>query len=222
MRFPHDHGPHTRTKIEWWYVWGKLGSSIFFHWALFRKKNKFVLHYSLCSDGEIEYHEKRIDPENIITIDNEWIEIKSPDFRLKCLMECDPHEHKRRYYSVPHLSIHGTLKTGNKWLPIHGNGWFDHAWNEPLDKDWEWFSFKMNNGEIGMVYTRGDEQYCMIGNEKEILKEYSFIPLVNEKIFTPKHGFSYSEQPLTLYKKGTKLFVSGYGVKEKTYRYREQ
>ena len=49
------------------------------------------------------------------------------------------------YYSIPRLSLEGTIKIGKRWIPVTGTAWMDHQWANPyLARDsWSWFSVQL-------------------------------------------------------------------------------
>lgn len=51
------------------------------------------------------------------------------------------------YYSIPRLALEGTIKVGNRWIPIKGTAWMDHQWANPrLSRDsWSWFSIQLSD-----------------------------------------------------------------------------
>jgi predicted secreted hydrolase len=55
------------------------------------------------------------------------------------------------YYSLPRLRIAGSLTYADEGgqpttVEVGGSGWVDRQWGEFLTKDWEWGSFRFNNG----------------------------------------------------------------------------
>ena len=201
MHFPQDHRPHTKTEIEWWYAWAKLGD-IWIHWALFKKGRKLVLHGSVRRKGRVKFFERRIKKlSDVINISGNRIKIKSPKFSIECIMRDDPIENEgygRKYYSMTHLIIRGKLRRWLRTVRVNGSGWFDHAWGPMPKKNWEWIAINFYDGTAQMT----SKEYDGAGPDKE-------------KIFKPKHGWPYSEQPL-LIEKDNRLI--GIGMRERTYR----
>lgn len=201
MHFPQDHGPHTKTEVEWWYAWGKL-ENIWFHWALFKKGKKMVLHGSIHRKGKIKFFEHIIKKlSDGFFAKGNTILLKSPKFILECVIRSDPVEyrgHERFYYSIPHLIIRGKLKTGLRTIAVQGNGWFDHEWGKKPKHNWQWTALKFDDGQVEMTY-----------------KKYRSLPQRNEKVFKPKFGWPYSEQPLLIMKDDKPI---GFGMRERTYR----
>ncbi|AKM78320.1 MAG: hypothetical protein UY31_C0028G0006 [Candidatus Wolfebacteria bacterium GW2011_GWE1_48_7] len=51
------------------------------------------------------------------------------------------------YYSIPRLTLEGSIRSGKKWVPIKGTAWMDHQWMNPhFSKDgWSWFSIQLSD-----------------------------------------------------------------------------
>jgi predicted secreted hydrolase len=60
------------------------------------------------------------------------------------------------YYSQPHITVKGTVKTKDKTTPLSGNAWLDREWSSQAlaqnQKGWDWFSLHLNDGSKLMVY----------------------------------------------------------------------
>jgi hypothetical protein len=144
----------------------------------------------------------------------------------------------RNYYSIPKMQI--CLKENGNF--VLGEGWFDHdrferIWDLISGGNWSWVAIKLYNGINIMGYRRKKEIYTEVEHNGKIYKEeikqsypYPFeldsfylknlpiplrvYPLIRERIFRPKIGMKYSEQPLMICCDGKEV---GYGIREKTY-----
>ena len=60
------------------------------------------------------------------------------------------------YYSVPRLSIKGTLRIEDREVEVDGLGWFDREWStSALGADqvgWDWFALQLDDGRSLMAY----------------------------------------------------------------------
>lgn len=147
----------------------------------------------------------------------------------------------RRFYSIPDLLIAGDVdgksSVGTGGLD-HEWGEWPYPFNLSGDPknlkidDWECVAVKLNSGmSIGLL-ERAGEQRCSVSLRGKGLEVEDYIysklklvlpklgmsltldPIIDETIFRPDFGMSYSEQPLLIKYKGE---VVGYGIREKTY-----
>lgn len=51
------------------------------------------------------------------------------------------------YYSIPRLTLEGSIRVNKKWIPVKGTAWMDHQWMNPqFSKDsWSWFSVQLSD-----------------------------------------------------------------------------
>jgi len=60
------------------------------------------------------------------------------------------------YYSYPRLRTEGSLRIGDRVIPVHGESWFDHEFSTsslgPDQIGWDWFSLQLSNHEELMLY----------------------------------------------------------------------
>jgi predicted secreted hydrolase len=51
------------------------------------------------------------------------------------------------YYSIPRLTLEGSIRVNKKWIPVKGTAWMDHQWMNPrFSKDsWSWFSIQLSD-----------------------------------------------------------------------------
>jgi hypothetical protein len=139
----------------------------------------------------------------------------------------------RNYYSIPRMQI--CLKENGNF--VLGEGWFDHEryeriWDLAAGKNWEWLALKLYNGVNIMCYRLRENSYAAVeyngkvyeGAIRESMDGIFTLsnlptplmvrPLVEERIFRPKIGIKYSEQPLMVFCNDQEV---GYGMREKTY-----
>ncbi len=60
------------------------------------------------------------------------------------------------YYSLPHLAVSGSLRTGKIMRPVQGRAWLDHEWSSSyLDADaagWDWAGINLHDGGALMAF----------------------------------------------------------------------
>ena len=60
------------------------------------------------------------------------------------------------YYSIPRLSVAGSITTPTENHQVSGNAWFDHEWSTSALAEgqlgWDWFSLQLSNGSGIMFY----------------------------------------------------------------------
>ncbi|CZF85926.1 lipocalin-like domain-containing protein [Grimontia marina] len=66
------------------------------------------------------------------------------------------------YFSVPAVSLDGTLELDGKIVKVSGKGWVDREWStQALSEDqlgWDWFSIQLDDGRsLMLVQVRGEE-----------------------------------------------------------------
>lgn len=67
------------------------------------------------------------------------------------------------YYSQPHITLKGTIKTKDQTTQLSGSAWLDREWSSQAlaqnQTGWDWFSLHLNDGSKLMVYQlRHDNQ----------------------------------------------------------------
>jgi predicted secreted hydrolase len=64
------------------------------------------------------------------------------------------------YYSLPQLSISGTVMRGNSVMAVKGSAWFDHEWStsylNPGAVGWDWTGLNFDDGSSLMAFTIRD------------------------------------------------------------------
>ena len=65
-------------------------------------------------------------------------------------------ESASHYYSLPHLAVSGSLRTGKIVRPVQGQAWLDHEWSSSyLDADaagWDWTGINLDDGGALMAF----------------------------------------------------------------------
>src|SRR5215207_632774 len=60
------------------------------------------------------------------------------------------------YYSSTRLRAKGVLRTGDRQIPVRGEGWLDHQWGnfagDPEALRWDWFGCRFKDGRDLMLY----------------------------------------------------------------------
>jgi predicted secreted hydrolase len=60
------------------------------------------------------------------------------------------------YYSMPHMTISGTVERGGKSMAVKGTAWLDREWSSSyLDPDavgWDWVGFNLDDGAAVMAF----------------------------------------------------------------------
>jgi predicted secreted hydrolase len=242
LNFPNDHRGHD-SSVEWWFFFGRVGSE-FFHFAEFSLKvgpiRERATHWSL-HNKESRYFEELADDFNYLKYGVEYIpkgnsfSIDSKHFFLKMFPNSKPMIHEaspeRNYYSIPSLMADGMLYAGQE--EIKSDVWMDHEFtNFKKFSDWDWVGVKLDCGVYIMVHNSETDKRCSIqfngmtdnpefrleGNELFVDSfgvHLHLDPIVEEKIWNPKFGIPYSEQPFEAISNGKKI---GYGMREKTYK----
>ena len=64
------------------------------------------------------------------------------------------------YYSIPRVSVQGTLSRDGRPLPVHGLAWLDREWGSgslgPQEAGWDWFGLQLGDGSCLMFYSLRD------------------------------------------------------------------
>lgn len=242
LNFPSDHYSHDTT-VEWQYWWGKLSNETFFHFANFRFKfggfRGRAVHSSL-HDGETQYFEETCNDYGEMASSSGFLakgnrfHLSNKTMGLHMFPKSKPVIHDvgkiRNYYSIPSLEAEGYLYPDKK---VTADVWMDHEFSDfdMSAHNWDWVAVKLDIGMNIVVYKAKEREFCSVmygdktGSSKFILDgKHLYIyglasyfimePTVEEKIFHPKFGPPYSEQPFRVMGKGE--FV-GHGMREKTY-----
>jgi predicted secreted hydrolase len=60
------------------------------------------------------------------------------------------------YYSLPHLSVSGTVLRGAKPMPVKGTAWLDREWSssylDPNAVGWDWVGLNLDDGGAVMAF----------------------------------------------------------------------
>jgi predicted secreted hydrolase len=60
------------------------------------------------------------------------------------------------YYSLPHLSVSGTVQRDGKAMPVKGTAWLDREWSssylDPNAVGWDWVGFNLDDGSALMAF----------------------------------------------------------------------
>lgn len=66
-------------------------------------------------------------------------------------------QHASHYYSLPFISISGTVETSEHTTRLTGKAWYDHEWTSTLLDDttagWDWMSLHFDNGDKLMAFS---------------------------------------------------------------------
>ncbi|MGH8199486.1 MAG: lipocalin-like domain-containing protein [Steroidobacteraceae bacterium] len=64
------------------------------------------------------------------------------------------------YYSVPRVSVAGTIVRDGRPLRVHGLAWLDREWGSgslgPRESGWDWFGLQLDDGSCLMFYSLRD------------------------------------------------------------------
>jgi predicted secreted hydrolase len=64
------------------------------------------------------------------------------------------------YYSIPRVSVQGTLVRDGRPLQVHGLAWLDREWGSgtlgPRESGWDWFGLQLGDGSCLMFYSLRD------------------------------------------------------------------
>jgi predicted secreted hydrolase len=64
------------------------------------------------------------------------------------------------YYSIPRVSVQGTLVRDGRPLRVHGLAWLDREWGSgslgPQETGWDWFGLQLGDGSCLMFYSLRD------------------------------------------------------------------
>jgi len=64
------------------------------------------------------------------------------------------------YYSIPRVSVQGTIVRNGRPLRVHGLAWFDREWGSgrlgPQETGWDWFGLQLGDGSCLMFYSLRD------------------------------------------------------------------
>ena len=241
LNFPNDHFTHD-TVVEWWYFFGKFSNEDFFHLSNYRLTlggmTSRATHWSI-HNRESRYYEELSDDfdflKNGVTYmpKGDRFHVQCEKFSLTMYPNSQPMIHevgdKRNYYSIPSMLGEGLLNQNE----IKSDVWMDHEFtNYKKFSDWDWVGVKLDCGLYIMVHNSETDKRCAIQfNDKMIDSDFIlegkhlFIhalgmyvllePRVDEKVFSPRFGIPYSEQPFNVMSKGG---IIGTGMREKTYK----
>ncbi|HXJ02887.1 MAG TPA: carotenoid 1,2-hydratase [Micropepsaceae bacterium] len=60
------------------------------------------------------------------------------------------------YYSLPHLTVSGSVERDGKTLPVKGTAWLDREWSssylDPNAVGWDWVGFNLDDGAAVMAF----------------------------------------------------------------------
>jgi predicted secreted hydrolase len=64
------------------------------------------------------------------------------------------------YYSIPRVSVQGTISRDGRPLQVHGLAWLDREWGSgglgPQEVGWDWFGLQLGDGSCLMFYSLRD------------------------------------------------------------------
>ncbi|HEX4268390.1 MAG TPA: lipocalin-like domain-containing protein [Steroidobacteraceae bacterium] len=64
------------------------------------------------------------------------------------------------YYSIPRVSVQGTIVRAARPLQVHGLAWLDREWGSgslgPQETGWDWFGLQLDDGSCLMFYSLRD------------------------------------------------------------------
>ena len=64
------------------------------------------------------------------------------------------------YYSIPRVSVRGTIRRGGRPLRVRGLAWLDREWGSgslgPQEVGWDWFGLQLGDGSCLMFYSLRD------------------------------------------------------------------
>ena len=64
------------------------------------------------------------------------------------------------YYSIPRVSVQGTIMRDGRALQVHGLAWLDREWGSgslgPRESGWDWFGLQLGDGSCLMFYSLRD------------------------------------------------------------------
>ncbi|MGH8300351.1 MAG: lipocalin-like domain-containing protein [Steroidobacteraceae bacterium] len=64
------------------------------------------------------------------------------------------------YYSIPRVSVQGTIVRDGRPLEVHGLAWLDREWGSgslgPQESGWDWFGLQLSDGSALMFYSLRD------------------------------------------------------------------
>ncbi|HEX3844063.1 MAG TPA: lipocalin-like domain-containing protein [Steroidobacteraceae bacterium] len=64
------------------------------------------------------------------------------------------------YYSIPRVSVQGTISRDGRPLQVHGLAWLDREWGSgslgPQEVGWDWFGLQLDDGSCLMFYSLRD------------------------------------------------------------------
>jgi predicted secreted hydrolase len=64
------------------------------------------------------------------------------------------------YYSIPRVSVQGTIVRDGRPLQVHGLAWLDREWGSgslgPRETGWDWFGLQLGDGSCLMFYSLRD------------------------------------------------------------------
>lgn len=64
------------------------------------------------------------------------------------------------YYSIPRVSVRGTIVRDGRPLQVHGLAWLDREWGSgslgPQETGWDWFGLQLGDGSCLMFYSLRD------------------------------------------------------------------
>jgi hypothetical protein len=189
-------------------------------------------HFYASLHGLEQPHE----PDAFVRYDDPGFTCKAGKVEFEFIPLAEPVDWKvegRDYYSI----TKGKILFKEDGGVVMGEGWFDHdrlpkVWDILWGGNWDWISIKLYNGTNLMIGKNKRQSFAIIEHNGKIYKDflvpsgngtialknmsYSLVlkPIGEEKVFRPKYGMKYSEQPQLVFLNGREV---GYGMRERTY-----
>lgn len=208
-----------KYNVEWRYFAGRNELGEHWHFAEFRKKDRYFRHWSV--NGRFYEDEQEMGND---------FHIVTPQFDYLFFPTLSPIEHKipgMEYYSYPKLTD-GKIEV-----------WFDHEKRMEVGSDWEWIGCNLDCGMTLMAYWKKEYQYCDLTFNNKTIEVKCMLdgrhfyiyelgtylcaddtqlkpPTTQQIIHRPKYGRRYAEWAIDIIAKGG---VIGRGVREKTFKY---
>jgi hypothetical protein len=210
----------SKYPMEWRYFSGRMEDGVHFHYAEFRKRDRYFRHWSVNGKFYEDMQEMGDD-----------FHIKTPQFDYLLFPTLPAIEHKipgKEYISFPKLTD-GKVEV-----------WFDHEQILEPGSNWEWLGCNLNCGMTIMAYwPEGPEpKYCdltfngitipvkcMLDGRHFFIYDTGMYLMADDTqlsppttqgiIHKPKYGRPYSEWSFDVISKGG---VIGKGIREKTFK----
>lgn len=197
------------TKYEWWYFNGFFTDENGDEYLILHSINRYGNHYTILYDRKNkkiytknlinnDFNQKKLSSEKYkwdnLSVSEYSVAGYDENFEINFNLKSDNNilywNNKEKlmgkkngyvyYYTIPHVSIDGTIKIDDLKLKLKGHGLIDHNWgdwtHEDIDK-WEWGSVYLDDGSMLLFILIYKDQVIITKDAYYIFKDGKFLNL---------------------------------------------